>query len=127
MQYLLPWSLARSNFFQNNMSKQKSFHLLSRELQDKCSASISVEIICFEHLQQGFYEKLNHGTYLQEYLRPCWLEDDYCVPFFKLKFLVPTLRYHVLFAKAFNYVWRKLKNKLEKYAFLWFRKRDFYF
>ena len=34
------------------------------------SASISVEIICFEHLQQGSFEKLNPGIFLQEYIQP---------------------------------------------------------
>ena len=34
------------------------------------SASISVEIICFEHLQQGSYEKLNPAIFLWEYVLP---------------------------------------------------------
>ena len=57
-------------FLWNDSSKQKSFHLWARELHDECSASISVEIICFEHLQQGSYEKLNPGIFLQEYVQP---------------------------------------------------------
>ena len=57
-------------FFRNNSSKQKSFHLSAKELHDECSPSISVEIICFEHLQQVPYEKLNPGIFLQEYIQP---------------------------------------------------------
>ena len=37
-------------------------------LDNECSAS--VEIICFEHLQLGFYEKPNPGMFLQEYVQP---------------------------------------------------------
>ena len=54
----------------NDSSKQKSFHLPAREVHDECSASISVEIICFEHLKQVSYEKLNPGIFLQEYAQP---------------------------------------------------------
>ena len=54
----------------HDSSKQKSFHLSGRELHDECSASISVKIICFEHLQQGSYEKLSPGIFLQEYVQP---------------------------------------------------------
>ena len=57
-------------FLRNDSSKQKSFHLSARELHNECSASISVEIICFEHLQQVSYEKLNPGIFLQEYVQP---------------------------------------------------------
>ena len=56
-------------FFRHFSSKQKSFHLLARELRDECSASISVEIISFERLQQGSYEKLNPGIFLQKYVQ----------------------------------------------------------
>ena len=55
MQYYAPQGLARSNFFRNDSSKQKGFHLSARELHDECYASISVEIICCENLQQGSY------------------------------------------------------------------------
>ena len=61
---------SRSNFFWNDSSKQKRFYLSARELHDKCSASVSVEIISFEHLQQGSYEKLNLEIFLQDYLQP---------------------------------------------------------
>ena len=57
-------------FFRNDSSKQKSFHLSARELRDECSASISVEIICFEHWQEGSYDKLNPGIFLQGYVQP---------------------------------------------------------
>ena len=49
--------------------QQKSFHLSARELRDECSASISVKIICFEHLQQGSYKKLNPVIFLQDYVQ----------------------------------------------------------
>ena len=31
------------------------------------------------------------------------LEDDYCLPFFKLKFLIPYIASHILFAELFKY------------------------
>ena len=62
MQYSPPKSLARSIFFWSYSSKQESFHLSARKLYDKCYASISVEINCFEYLQKGSYEKLNSGN-----------------------------------------------------------------
>ena len=58
------------HFFRNDSSKQKSFHLSPRELHDECSTSISVEIIWFEHLHPGSYEKLNPGIFSQKYVQP---------------------------------------------------------
>ena len=61
------------------------------------------------------------------------LEDNYCVPLFKLKFLIPTLRHIFCSPKPWkiyresDFVSSASRNKLEKYTFLWFRKRDFYF
>ena len=98
---VFPTLRSRSNSFRNDSSKQKIFHLLAWKLHDECPAFVSVEIICFEHLQQGSYEKLNPGIFFQEHVLPntpqaatvgC-LEDNYCVPFFKLKFFIPTLRH----------------------------------
>ena len=60
---IFPTLRYRSIFFQNDLSKQKRFHLLARQLHDECSASVSVEIICFEHFQQGSYEKLIPGIF----------------------------------------------------------------
>ena len=39
------------------------------ELPDEFTASISVKIICSQHLQQVSDEKLNPGTFLQEYVQ----------------------------------------------------------
>ena len=69
MQYFPPYGLLEIIFFPNDSSKQKSFHLLARELHDEGSTSNSAKIICFEHLQQGSYEKINPGIFLQEYLQ----------------------------------------------------------
>ena len=51
-------------------ANKKSFHISARELHDECSTSISVEIICFEHWQQGSYEKLNPGIFLHKCVQP---------------------------------------------------------
>ena len=63
IQYSPPYGFVRSNFFRNDLSKQKSFHLSAKELHDECSAFISIEIICFEHLQQGPYENGTLGYF----------------------------------------------------------------
>ena len=58
------------HFFRNDSSTQKSLPLSARELHDECSASISVKIIWFEHLQQRSYEKPNPGIISQKYVQP---------------------------------------------------------
>ena len=51
------------------------------------------------------------------------LEDDYCVPFFKLKFLIPTLRNIFYSPNSSNihgecdFASSVLGNKLDKYTF----------
>ena len=62
-----------------------------------------------------------------------FLEDNYCVPFFKLRFLIPTLCHIFCSPKALKIYGESefessvSRNKLGKYKFLWFQKRDFYF
>ena len=67
---VFPTLRSRSNSFRNDSSKQKILHLLAWKLHDECPAFVSVEIICFEHLQQGSYEKLNPGIFFQGYVQP---------------------------------------------------------
>ena len=53
------------------------------------------------------------------------LEDDYCVPFFRLKFLIPTLRHILYYTKPSDsygeceFVSSISRNNLAKYTFLW--------
>ena len=57
------------------------------------------------------------------------LEDDYCAPFFKLKFLIPTLRHIFYLPNSPNihgecdFASSVSGNKLGKYTFLWFFKK----
>ena len=60
------------------------------------------------------------------------LEDDYCVLFFNLKCLIPTL-HHMFYSPKPSNIYRKkdfvssiLQNKLEKYTFLWFKKETYF-
>ena len=63
----------------------------------------------------------------------CSLEDNYCVLFVKLKFLIPT--YVTCFVRqSLQKFTKKLTSWVpfreivwKKYTFLWFKKRDFYF
>ena len=51
-------------FFRNYSRKQKSFHLLARELHDECSASIFVEIICFEMKWNHIFFSINNVQFI---------------------------------------------------------------
>ena len=61
------------------------------------------------------------------------LEDNYCVPFFKLKFLIPTLRQIFCLPRPSkiygesDFESSAAQNKLREYTFLWFKKGGFYF
>ena len=61
------------------------------------------------------------------------LEDNLCVPFFKLKFLIPTIRHIFCLPKPSKIYGESdfesfvSQNKLGKYTFLWFEKGDVYF
>ena len=59
------------------------------------------------------------------------LEDDYCVPFFRLKCFIPTLR-HILYDTNNSDIYREcdflssvLEDKLGKHTFLWVSKKTF--
>ena len=97
----------------------------------------SVEIICFESICSrdpmknwtlGFSPWLPTAKCIASCNHDVFLEDDHCVSFFKLKFLIPTLRHMFYLPKPSNiYGERDFDNNLEKYKFLWFKNRDFYF
>ena len=132
---------SRSIFFRNDSSKQKRFHLSARELHNECSGSVYVEVICFEYLQQGSYEKLNFGIFLQDYLQPNASQVPTMMSLWKMitafrslisNFL--SLHYVTCFVRQIlQTLTEKLQTsteglcKLEKYAFLRFKKTDFYF
>ena len=55
--------------------------------QGNCMMNIlhpSVKIICFEHLQQGSYEKLNPVIFFQEYIQPDALHVANMIAFWKI-------------------------------------------
>ena len=129
-------------FRRNDSSKQKSFHLSAKELHDECSASISVEIICFAYLQQVSYEKLNPGIFLQEYVQPnawqaatmmalwkiiavfCSSSLNFSSPHYVTYFCSP--KPSKIYGES-DFKSSVLRKKLGKYTFLWFKKRNFYF
>ena len=67
-------------------------------------------------------ESCNHGGSL---------ENDYCISFFKLKFLIPKLCQIFCSPKPSNiygesdFVSSALRNNLEKYTFFWIKKETF--
>ena len=75
------------------------------------------------------------STYSQIHykLQPWWpFQDNYCVLLFKLKFLIPTLR-HIFCLPNPSKIYGEsdfessvARNKLGKYTFLWFKKRDLF-
>ena len=81
----------------------------------------------------GIFVRVCTGKYIASCKQDDSLEDNYCASFFKLKYLIPALRHIFCSPKASkihgececesSVLW----SKLEKYTFLWFKKRDFYF
>ena len=57
------------------------------------------------------------------------LEDNWCILFFKLKFLIPTLRHIFCLPKASKIYFESSvsQNMLGKYAFLWFKKDELFY
>ena len=111
--------LKETHFFQNDSDRQNNFRLLVRELHNEFSVSISVKITCFQHLQQGFYEKPTLGyfgksTYSQMH---CRLQPWCLFGTWLLRFVLQVeishfhITSHILFAKAVKYLWRKWLRK----------------
>ena len=78
-------------------------------MYEECSPSISIEIICFEHLQQGSYEQVNPGIFLQEYVQLNASQVAIMMAFWKIMCFVlqveishPHITSHILFAKGFK-------------------------
>ena len=128
---------SRSNF--SEISKQKRFHLSAWEwhiLMNVLHPSL-LKSFALRAFAAGILWKTEPWDFLHDYLQPnalqvatmmSFLEDDHCVSFFKLKFLIPALRHMFYLRKPSNiYGERDFDNDLEKYTFLWFKNRDFYF
>ena len=114
---IFPTIRSRSNFFRNDLSKQKGFHLSAREQHDECSASVSVEIICFEHLYPtknstlGYFCRITYSQ-MHRKLQPWWLFGRWWLcSVLQVEISYPHITSHVLFAKAFRYVPRKGLHK----------------
>ena len=114
-------------FFEMVLTNIKVFILWPRDLRNECFVSICVEVICFQHQQHESCvrtAKRSSGCNHDDSL-----EDNYCVPFFKLKFLIPTLR-HIFYSPNSSNIHGECDfarpvsgNKSGKYTFLWFFKR----
>ena len=103
------------HFFQNDSSKQKSFHLSRRELHDKCPTSISVEIIWFEHLHPGSYEKLNPGIFSQKYVQPNALQVAIMMVLWKMIIVFRSSSWNFSFPHdAIYFVRQSLQKHMEK-------------
>ena len=92
-------------------------------LHDECSASVSLKIIYFEYLQQGSCETLNPGIFLQKYLQPNALQAATMMALWKVMFCSP--HPSNIYGER-DFVSPILQNKLEKYTFLWFKKRHLF-
>ena len=112
------------------MCIQKRFHLSARELHNECSASVSVEIICFEHLLQGSYEKLKLGIFLQDYLQPNASQVPTTMSLWKMITVFRSLIWnfrHMFCSPNPSNIHGQRDFVSWKNTFLWFKKRDFYF
>ena len=104
-------------------------------LHPSLSKSFALSICSRDPMKNSTLEYFCKSTYSQMHckLHDGSLEDKYCVPFFKLNFLIPTLRHIFCLPKApkiyeeSDFESSVSWSKLGKYTFLWFKKRDFYF
>ena len=129
MQCLSTEGLVKSNLFQNDSNKQKSFHLLIRDLHDECSISMSVEVICnlhkesFEKTYMGYFYASSNSR-MQRRLQPWWLFGKWLLSLvIKVKVSHPHITPHILSANIYSeceFVSSVLENKLGKNTFLWF-------
>ena len=133
---------ARSNFFPKWFEQTKKFSSFS-----KGTARWMFCIhLCQNHLLWAFeagilwkiqswdiFARVHTAKYFTSCNHDGSLEDNYCVLFFKLKFLIPTLCHIFCLPKPSKIYGESdfkssiSRNKLGKYTFLWFTKRDFYF
>ena len=100
----------------------------------ECFVSISVEVICFSISSKNpvkiqswaIFARVRTAKHSVGCNHDDSLEDDYCVPFFKLKFLIPTLR-HIFYTPNSSNIHGECDfassvsgNKLGKYIFMFF-------
>ena len=123
MQYSPPEGIARSLFFQNNSSKQKSFHLSARGLHDECSIHIH---LCRNHLPwaftTGILKKTQHWgifprlcSYNQMHCdsKPWWLFGRWLLcSILQVEVYHPLITSHILFVKDFKNLRRKWPRKV---------------
>ena len=113
----------RSLFFQNNSSKQKSFHLSARGLHDECSIHIH---LCRNHLPwaftTGILKKTQHWgifprvcSYNQMHcdFKPWWLFGRWLLcSILQVEVYHPLITSHILFVKDFKNLRRKWPRKV---------------
>ena len=131
IQNYTPSGLVGSNIFRNGSFKHKSFHPLTRDMRDKCLVPISVEVICFSISSRNPIETQSWAIFARvrtdKRSAGCnhddSLEDDSCAPFFKLKFLIHTLR-HIFYSPSSSNIHGECDfassvsgNQLRKYTF----------
>ena len=142
IQYSPHEGLARSNFSTKSFEQTKKFSSFG-----KGTARWMFSIhLCRNHLLWTFaagtlwktqswdiFARVHTAKYIASCNHDGSLEDNYCAPFFKLKFLIPTLRNIFCLPKSSkiyeesDFESSVSRNKLGKYTWLWFKKRDFYF
>ena len=94
-------------FFRNDLSKQKSFHLLTRELHNECSASISVEIHSRDPMKNSTLAYFCKSTY--SHMHRNSIEDNYSL--LQVEISHPHITSPILLAKAFKNLWREWLRK----------------
>ena len=109
------------HFLCDDLSKQKPFHLLPRELHNECSASIFVLAFAARILWKtqpwDIFAKVHTAKCIASCNHDGSLEDYYCVSFFKLKFLIPIWRHIFCLpkpSKIFIKKCIKLENPVKK-------------
>ena len=125
------------HFFRNDSSKQKKFSSFAKG----AARWMFYIYLCRNHLiwasasrilwktqPWDIFAKVRTAKCIASYNYDGSLEDDYYVPFFKLKFLIPTWRHIFCSSKPSktygesDFESSVLRNKL--YIFLWFQKKE---
>ena len=134
-----PYCLIRSSFFHSDLSQQKNF--VKRTAQWMFFIYLSRNHLLWAFVAGILWKTQPWNISARSRTAKCTaicnhdgsLEDNYCLPFFKLKLFIPTLgpifcspKSSKIYRES-DFVSSVSRNKLAKYIFFWFHKRDFYF
>ena len=122
IQYSPPSDYVRTNLFQNNSNKQKRFHFLPKELLYPSLSKSFVLSICSRNSMKTQLWVIFANVCTAKYVAGCnhdrFLEDNYCVLFFKLTFLIP-----ILCHTFYSIIWKNMHFGGLKKGYFWWKEK----